>query len=221
MASGKFFFCLSLGILILPGCTGEGGPSVISAKGLKFEKTPRSWLETARDSVIIQSYDYSCGAGSLATLIRYYFGDDVSEKEILERILSGLSEEELADRVKNGLSMLDLKDVAEKMGYQAVGVRLKAIALLKLRGPVLVHVKRDGYDHFAVFKGVREDRVYLADPSHGNLRMSIEKFLNEWTGVALVLGKAGFGLPEEYPLSIRDESPVRSEVESARRALYR
>jgi predicted double-glycine peptidase len=38
-------------------------------------------------NVVLQRFDYSCGAGALATLMRYYFGDAVSEEAILAGIL--------------------------------------------------------------------------------------------------------------------------------------
>jgi predicted double-glycine peptidase len=152
--------------------------------------------------------------------MRYYFQDDVSESQVLLNILGTLSEDEVRDREKNGLSLLDLKRCAEGMGYQAVGVKLKYASLPKLKGPVLIHLEREGYKHFAVLKGVRGDRVFLADPSRGNLRMSIDRFAREWTGVALVLGKRSFGLPTKYPLALDDQEPVQNELLAARRALY-
>ena len=203
--------CFSIvAVLFLCGC----------ATQTHTEATLHSWKWHRDHNIVIQSFDYSCGAGALATLMRYYFGADVSEQDILLSILGTMTKEDVRDREKNGLSLLDLKHCAESMGYQAVGVRLKYASLPKLKGPVLIHLEGEGYKHFAILKGVRGDRVFLADPSRGNIRMSIDRFAQEWTGVALVLGKRGFGLPTKYPLALDDQEPVQNELLAARRALY-
>jgi len=179
----------------------------------------RSWRELRDQHVVRQQFDYSCGAAALATLIQYYFGDDVSEAAILVDILGSLTAAEVRDREVNGLSLLDLRQEAERRGYQAVGVRLNLATLPRLTGPVLVHLERDDYRHFAVLKGVRGDRIYLADPSLGNVRRSVDRFANEWSGIALVLGKEGFGLPQQYPLALEDQHLVPNEALAARRSV--
>lgn len=196
--------------LILGGCA----TTVPQAKPL------HSWKWHRDRNVVKQGFDYSCGSAALATLMCYYFEDAVTEDEVLLNILGPMTKEEVRDREKNGLSLLDLKHCAELKGYQAVGVKLKYGSLPKLKGPVLIHLQTADYKHFAVLKGVRGNRVYLADPSRGNIRMSIDRFAKEWTGVALVLGKKGFGLPSKYPLALDDQEPVQNELLAARRALY-
>ena len=215
---------LLLGVT-LQGCVTQAGRSSIHvmpvrAGLIRGDKPIHSWKELRDQNVVIQGFDYSCGAGALATLMRYYFGDKVSEEGILLSILGPMSREEVADREKNGLSLLDLKLCAERMGYQAAGVRLNYASLPKLKGPVLIHLEQKDYKHFAVLKGVRGDRIYLADPSRGNIRMSVDRFAREWSGIALVLGKQGFGLPQKYPLALDDQEPVQNEILAARRSLF-
>ena len=106
------------------------------------------------------------------------------------------------------------------MGYQATGVKLNYASLPKLKGPVLIHLERKDYRHFAVLKGVQGDRIYLADPSRGNIRMSVQRFAKEWSGIALVLGKREFGLPQKYPLALDDQQSVQNEILAARRSLF-
>lgn len=178
-----------------------------------------SWRELRDRNVVRQQLDYSCGAAALATLIRYYFGDEVTEERILADILGSMTAAEVLDREANGLSLLDLRLQAERMGYQAVGVRLNLTALPKLTGPVIVHLEGDDYKHFAVLKGVREDRIFLADPGLGNVRRSADRFAKEWSGIALILGKQGFGLPQTHPLAVEDQHLVSNEVLAARRAV--
>lgn len=193
----------------------------IRSGGTVADKPVRSWKAMQEDRVVMQRFDYSCGAAALATLMKHYFGDEVSEAGVLGGILESLSAEAIADREENGFSLLDLKNYAVGLGYQAVGVKLKYVSLPKLKGPVLIHLERPDYKHFAVLKGVRGDRVFLADPSRGNIRLSIDRFAQEWTGVALVLGKKGFGTPTGHPLALADQAPVQDELLAAYRAQVR
>jgi uncharacterized protein len=224
-ASPVFIYGVFLAALAHFGCaapphSSDGSVMSLKAGGIRTDHSLLSWKELRDRNVVIQRFDYSCGAGALATLMRYYFGDKVAEEEILLSILGRMTEEEVRDREKNGLSLLDLKHYAEQRGYQAVGVRLKYASLPKLKGPVLIHLEREDYRHFAVLKGARGDRIYLADPSRGNIRMSVDRFAREWSGIALVLGKSGFGLPEKYPLALDDQEPVQNELLEARKSLY-
>jgi len=186
----------------------------------RLTKPVRSWKALQEDRVVMMQHDdYSCGAAALATLFRHYFEDDIGYEKVLAGIQRSLSPAEKDDRKDKGFSLLDLKNFAVSQGYQAVAVKLKYSSLPKLKGPVLIHLERDEYKHFAVLKGVRGDRVFLADPSRGNIRLSMERFAQEWTGVALVLGKRGFGAPVSHPLALSDQTPMQDELLAASRAL--
>ena len=174
--------------------------------GAKETIVKRHTLKQLRDQYVVkQQLDYSCGAAALATLMVYYYGENTSEKEILELLntrLQTMSEEDRARKTSIGFSLLDLKVVAQQKGYQAAGFKLSVDQLPQLLAPVIVHVRPLGYYHFAVLRGVAGDRVYLADPARGNLRMSIERFLDEWHGLVFVLGKAGEEKITHYPLAL-------------------
>ena len=182
-------------------------------------KPIRSWTALRENRVVMQRFDYSCGAAALATLLRYYFDENIDERSVLTALRAALSAEDFADREENGLSLLDMRNFAVKMGYQAVGVRLKYANISKLKVPILIHMESDNYKHFVVLKGVRGDRVFLADPSLGNIRVPIERFAQDWTGVALVLGKAGFSNLSDHPPELSDQLPIEDELLAAHRAL--
>ncbi len=186
----------------------------------RYRLPVRTWVDFRDQYVVIQQFDYSCGAAALATLMRYYFDDDVSEEEILLTILNSLTNEEIRDREKFGLSLLDLQHCARRKGYQAVAVKLAYNNIQLLQGPILIHLEREGYKHFAILKGVNGDRVYIADPSRGNIRMSVYCFAEEWSGTALVLGKKGLGVPQSYPLALKDRQLDQNEMQNARRSLF-
>lgn len=151
----------------------------------------------------MQRHDYSCGAASLATLLKYYFGEkDVTEQEILVEILGHLTEEEIENRQRAGLSLLDLRDGARRRGYTAEGLKLEPADLALLNGPVLVHLLRDDLPHFVILRGVRGDRAFLSDPSYGNLTLQADAFAKEWTGYVLCVDKEGSTPPAGNPLAI-------------------
>lgn len=183
----------------------------------------KNWKEMREENVSMQKFDFSCGAGSLVTLMKYYFGDNVTEEILLNDIFNFLPEDVKNNRKEKGLSLLDLKQAAERRGYQAYGVSLKPYSLYKIGRPVLVYLETDDFKHFSVFRGIQEDRIFLADPSRGNIRISADRFLQEWKGsLALVLDKTGFNASKNHSLSLEknDEMFFRGELLAARKSLF-
>ena len=169
-------------------------------------------LKELRDRhVVKQQEDYSCGAAALATLLIYYFGEDTSEKQVLTLLESELSEQDKKMKTQRGFSLLDLKRVAQKKGYRAAGYKVTMSQLAKVTAPIMVFLEPLGYKHFAVYRGMDQGRIYIADPARGNLLMSIGRFLDEWSGVIFVLSKegeerlAGHALQLPHPLYIQPE----------------
>lgn len=182
-------------------------------------------LRAQRDAgVVKQRYDYSCGSASLATLLTYGLNDPVDENALLRALLEPLSAEELTALQKKGLSLSNLQQLAQKRGYKALGFRVHQSQLAKLSRPVIVFIKPHGYEHFAVLKGLHADRVYLADPSLGNVRMPLYRFLDMWAddsgrGVIFAVEKAAGDWPERYALQLADRADTPLEVLSAERLM--
>jgi len=173
----------------------------------------RHTLKELRDQYIVkQQFDYSCGAAALATLMTYYFGDKTAERQILKLLIDELTRNELELKEKQGFSLLDLKKVAQTKGYRAAGFKLTLEQLKQLTAPVLVFIEPQGYKHFAILKGVDRGRVFLADPSRGNLRMSINRFLREWHGIIFALGRPGEEDLTTYPLALSRPDYIQPEL---------
>jgi uncharacterized protein len=71
----------------------------------------RSVLEIRHERVMIQKWDLSCGAAALGTLLRYQFGEPVTEKQIARALMSRgeyVGHPELV-QLREGFSLLDLK----------------------------------------------------------------------------------------------------------------
>ena len=145
----------------------------------------RTLVDLRYKNVIRQAYDISCGAAAMATLLKYYYAEDLTEREAIEAMLA------LGDRdkiQKEGFSLLEMKWFAEKKGYVATGYRIQDVNNLgKLKVPAITVVKTRGYSHFVVIKGVANGQVFIADPAFGNRSRPLEGFDREWNKVVLVV----------------------------------
>lgn len=154
---------------------------------LTQEKQITSWSEMRNKHLTKQEYDYSCGAASLSSILEHYYGlENASEKEILDRVLLSKGIDinkkeaiELNDemRQKAHLSFYDMVEYAESRGFKAFGLAVDLPALSALKAPVIIYVKVRNIEHFSVLKGIDSRFVYLADPSFGNIKVSIAKFV--------------------------------------------
>ena len=167
--------------------------------GLRINARVKSMKALRDEYVVRQRYDYSCGAAALATLLRYGFGNPVTEQDVLKQLFDLLTNQEKITSRKEGFSLRDLQRVALARSFKAEGFRMKPEDLDKISGPVLVYIEPRGYKHFAVLRGVRGGRVYLADPARGNIRMPLYAFVETWRradgrGIVFVV-EPGAGAP--------------------------
>lgn len=191
---------------------------------LRVDRPARSMKDLRDQGLVKQRFDFSCGAAALATILRYGFGENVTERQILVQLFDLMSDQEKKASRSTGFSLLHLQRVAQARGYNAEGFRLRPEQLPLLGGPVIVFIEPHGYKHFAVLRGVREDRIYLADPSRGNMRMPAYAFLRDWlqdagAGIAFIVEPKS-GLPHtDTLLALPREGPRRPEMMSVREML--
>ena len=172
----------------------------------QFARRARNWTELKRRNIVMQRRDYSCGAAALATLGRYYWGDDVDEEFFLTILDLLLTQEEAEDRVENGLAMTDLRRAAVKAGYTAVVGKLSFEKLGESKVPLIVGITVDEYDHFVVYRGMDCQYVYMADPIRGNIRIPFAVFVKQWQKNAiLAIAKPGEKIKEHSALSLRTD----------------
>ncbi len=171
-----------------------------------FQRGVWSWRELKDRNVVKQNRDYSCGAASLCTLLKYYWGDDVTEQKILDEVDKMLTPAERKERIQNGLSLTDLRKVCVKLGYVSSIGTLTFDQLSQSKIPVLVGLKLGKFYHFAVFRGTDGYWVYLADPARGNIRGPAQEFIDAWQKNAiLVVAKKDQDIKENSPLSLKPE----------------
>ena len=153
--------------------------------GTQFSVPTRTMIDMRFQNVVRQQFDLSCGAAAMATLLKYFYGKDVVEAEIIEAVIELGDTEEIS---KRGFSMLELKRFAEQKGFVSEGFRIKDVEKLKdLKVPVLTLINTRGYKHFVVLKKIRGGKVFLADPAFGNSVKSLAEFESLWNNVILVV----------------------------------
>lgn len=184
----------------------------------RIQKEVVSFKELKTRNIITQSLDYSCGPAVIATILTYYFNEKVTEKEIIAYLLLTANLERVKQR--RGFSLLDLKNFAKSRGFNAIGYKMDLDFLSSLNKPVLIPIKIRDYDHFVVFRGLRRDRVFLADPVLGHLTMRVEKFLKLWRGqIGLVLIKEGKGSPDSPLMLSKEEESLLQDSSYVQRIL--
>jgi uncharacterized protein len=165
--------------------------------GMDIDREPspvQSLLEIRRAGVMIQNWDLSCGAAALGTLLRYEFGEPVTEKEIAHGLISRgeyIEHPELV-QIREGFSLLDLKRYVQTRGYKGLGFGKLDLNDLIERAPIMVPINALGYNHFVIFRGIMGNRVLLADPAWGNRTMTLDKFQRMWLDYGEPMGHVGF-----------------------------
>ncbi|RMF41122.1 MAG: hypothetical protein D6753_10235 [Planctomycetota bacterium] len=165
----------------------ERQAGIVRDPAFRMAKPVMSWKQMKNRHVVMQQRDYSCGAAALATLMRYYWGHDVSEADVLVVVERMLDAEQLRDRVENGLTMADLEEAARRMGYQSVVGQVTFEELKGSKVPVIVVVNLGGLNHFVVYRDDACGSVFLADPLRGNTRLSAEGFQQVWQRNAILV----------------------------------
>jgi len=159
-------------LLLLPiTCAqAEDGRAYLRGPSLAGSIKVKSWKALRDERVIKQDLDYSCGAASLATLLNEYYGQAVTEDQLLAAMDTG-------DLMA---SFDDMQQAVPQFGFRAAGVSVSYEQLTKLKVPVIVYLKHRKDDHFSVLRGIDESTAWLADPSLGNRTYSRWQFLDMW-----------------------------------------
>jgi predicted double-glycine peptidase len=179
----RFAAALLAGALTVPfapvGATGtarffgEGGGAVsVSVKTVKELRQQRAFSST-----IHQQYDFSCGSAALATLLTHHYNRPVTEAQVFEAMFQQGDQQKIK---RAGFSLLDMKRYLEARGYQADGFEVSLDRLGEARVPAIALIRENGYNHFVVIKGLREDRVLVGDPSVGARVMTRDEFERVW-----------------------------------------
>jgi len=129
-------------------------------------------------NIVRQAYDYSCGSAALTTVLQHYLGRNFQERQVMEGLLHYGESDRIVSR--RGFSMLDMKRLVTALGFPAGGFKAELKDLIELDHPAIVPIHYAGFKHFVVVKTVKDGRVYIADPSKGNITFTLPKFEEKW-----------------------------------------
>jgi predicted double-glycine peptidase len=164
--------------------------ATIGSGGSRLAVSVRSLQELRFARLVQQSWDVSCGAAALSTLLTYHLDRPVSEYAVATSILRGTDPRRVRER--GGFSLLDLKHFSRSLGFSAEGFGGMTADDLAGSTPAIVPVRIHGLDHFVVVRAVVAGRVLVGDPAFGNFTISIERFSRLWKGgIAFVVRDPG------------------------------
>lgn len=148
--------------------------------GGNFNVPVKNFSEIKFGDVVKQQYDFSCGSAALASLLTHHYDMPLTEATIFEEMFK------FGDKIKieeKGFSMLDMKSFLARRGLSADGYELKISDVAKLEMPSIALVNYNGYNHFVVVKGSRDDKILIGDPSIGLHIMNDELFDKSSNGI--------------------------------------
>ena len=148
---------------------------------------PYASLKEIRErGVVMQKWETSCAAATIATVLTYGFSDPVSEALVAASMLK--KTDAATVKKQGGFSLLDMKHFVEDRGYTGRGYKHLSLNDLKAFQAPIVPIDNFGYNHYVVFNGVKDDEVFLADPAFGNRKMPLSQFNKVWMdGMAFVV----------------------------------
>ena len=119
-----------------------------------------------------------CGAACLASIAAHY-----------ELQLPVARIRQLASTDKKGTNVLGMIEAAEKLGFQAKGVKGPFESLFKIPKPAIAHVViKEVLLHYVVIYNTTAKYIEVMDPGDGQVhRHTHEEFKKIWTGVLILL----------------------------------
>ncbi|MEL6748919.1 MAG: C39 family peptidase [Pseudomonadota bacterium] len=161
----------------------------------------KTWKDLRDSNIEKQDEDFSCGSASVATILRYFYGKEVYERDILDEVIK-VGDDGTA-------SFSDLEKAVKKFNFKAIGLTLNFEKLKNIKIPAIVYLRYRNKDHFSVIRGVNEDGlVWLGDPSWGNRKVSENHFKSMWEtrDAENLKGKILLIIPENKSLAKIDKN---------------
>ncbi|MEM6753589.1 MAG: cysteine peptidase family C39 domain-containing protein, partial [Cyanobacteria bacterium P01_C01_bin.38] len=147
------------------------GESITQQLQFDNQHSPRRWFRIY--PFIQQQSSSDCGAASLAAISQYW-----GKRFKLNTLRS------IAHINSMGAEFNDLKNAAESLGYQALGVRASLNELELQTLPWIAHYQGN---HYIVVWRFKDNSVFISDPAIGKKWISREEFAENFTGYALLL----------------------------------
>ena len=142
----------------------------------------------------IKQHDITdCGAACLASVAAYYH---------LQLPLARIRQYASTDQ--KGTNLLGLREAAEKLGFEAKGVKAEIQHLKEVPLPSIAHVVlKNGLHHYVVVYKATVKEVEVMDPGHGDIQThTSEAFQDIWSGALLLLLPKEDFLPRNEKVSV-------------------
>jgi len=156
-----------------------------------------------KKDIQVKQHDVTdCGAACLCSVSAYY-----GLKLPVARI------RQYAFTDKKGTNVLGMIEAAQRLGFEAKGVKGSPECLTEIPKPAIAHVVvKEQLQHFVVVYKVTKDSIVIMDPGDGKLhKKTHEEFAKEWTGVLILM------LPDEkFQRGNKKKSPVKSFIDLIR-----
>lgn len=109
-----------------------------------------------------------CGPTCLR-IIAKHFGKLISLAEIRE----------FSETTRAGSNLMKLSDAAEAIGFKSLGIKVGFKKLQEAPLPLIAHWNNN---HFVVVYKIKNDEVFISDPSYGLISYSKKEFVTRWIG---------------------------------------
>jgi len=153
--------------------------------------------------MIMQMEAVECGAASLSMILAYY-GKWLPLEQVREAC--GVS--------RDGSSMKSIYLAATNYGLEPSAYKVEAEGLAGM-APAIIHWE---FEHFVVFKGMRNGKACLNDPGIGPVEVPMDDFRRSYTGIAMTFRVTDEFQPGGHPTSIL--SYIRKNMKGARTAFW-
>ncbi|GIU06675.1 MULTISPECIES: C39 family peptidase [unclassified Shewanella] len=150
-----------------------------------YSKNIQSIRERKFEFVVQQRTDFSCGAASLASILKFGYGKtEITEEHVLLEMLK-VSDMDVVQQ--QGFSLLDMKRYLATQNMRGRGYRVGLKEMQQLKIPAIILLNDGGYSHFVVMRRFTDNQVYLGDPALGNRILEYDEFTEKWNGIVFVV----------------------------------
>lgn len=140
---------------------------------------------------IEQMHQSECGLCCVAMISAYY------QKEVS---LSGLRER--TDVGRDGTTLLQLKKIAESLGFAVKAYRIESIDQFnQVPLPAILHWNQG---HFVVLEKIDGNYAHIVDPRFGRIKLLLKSFSEQFTGFAMTMVSTEQVCEEKKPKSWLD-----------------
>ena len=159
-----------------------------------------------------QMFDSSCGFSSVASIMKDWYGDDISETSLISETF-----DEKNVNVDYSVSMKMLSQIFSNHGYLVKGYKMTFDELedaVKKHPPVLVHYGTDE-GHFVLVLGIDGEKVVVSDPSEGVRTIFKDEFEKLWSRNVMLVGHREKNISVEKLQTVIEETQLRLELLNA------